>query len=244
MVRESKDVTLFGTSKARRRRIAASRQAVARASAILRGRTMAPLRTGGFFGSWNRPGQLGPEIKTIDVVAAIQSFTTAGTLTLLNGVAVGDDYNTRDGRKIKMKSINFKIFGYAGAAVANGDHVRCMIVYDTQANGAAPTVAGILQTTSALAPLNLDNRARFKVLYDKWQRVEAFNYAAGVISAGSFVPPHFRFYKKLMLDVQYSGTTNAIGSISTGSVYLLTISDQTSSAINYTLNSRIRFTEL
>lgn len=245
MVRESKDVTLFGTSKARRRRITASRQAVARARVILRGRTLAPLRTGGFFGSWNRPGQLGPELKTIDTIASSQSLSTAGTLILLNGVAQGDDYNTRDGRKIIMKSINLKVYvSNIVNAIADGDLMRVMVLYDSQSNGAAPTAGNILQTVSALAPMNLDNRTRFKVLFDKWQKINGFNYSGGVLTAGTYTPPLFKLYKKLMLDVQFSGTTAAIGSISCGSIYLLVLSQTSTGAAAFDVDSRIRFTEL
>lgn len=181
----------------------------------------------------------GPELKTIDVTA-FAAFATAGAVALLNGVATGSDYNTRVGRKIRMKSLLFKFSPYINAAVPNGDVIRVMIVYDNQSNAAAPTVANILQQAQWDSPINLDNRDRFKVIVDKFLPIDAFNYAAGAITTGSFTPATINEYRKLNMDSQFSGTGATIASINTGSVYLLTIS-QNGSGVGYYYNSRIRF---
>lgn len=185
---------------------------------------------------------LGPELKTIDISSGPSTFATAGAVLLLNGVATGTDYNTRVGRKILMKALNFKLSCYINSACPNGDIIRCMIVYDSQANGAAPTVANILQTAAWDSPMNLDNRDRFSVLYDKYRSVPAYNYAAGAITTGDFNSPMFKVYKTLSHDVNFSGTGATVASIATGSVYLLTISFN-GSGVGYYVNSRTRFVD-
>jgi len=230
------------TTKAKARKLAAAAAAVSRARAAIVSsrRSYTPIARRGFYGQWNRPGALGPELKTIDVTSGPAAFATTGAVLLLNGVATGTDYNTRVGRKILLKSMNFKLSTYINSACPNGDIIRTMIVYDTQANGAAPTVANILQTVAWDSPMNLDNRDRFKVLYDKYRSIPAYNYAAGAITTGDFSSPLVKVYKRLSYDVNFSGTGATVGSIATGSVYLLTISFN-GSGVGYYVNSRIRF---
>jgi len=232
------------STKAKARKLAAAAAAVSRARAAIVSsrRAYTPAARRGFYGQWNRPGALGPELKTVDVTSGPSAFSTSGAVLLLNGVATGTDYNTRVGRKVLMKSMNFKLSTYINSACGTGETIRVMIIYDTQANGAAPTVANILQTAAWDAPMNLDNRDRFKVLYDKFKSVGAYNFTAGAITTGDFFSPLFKVYKKINLDVNFSGTGATIGSIATGSVYLLTIS-MNGSGVGYYINSRIRFVD-
>lgn len=200
----------------------------------------APLSRRGFYGQWNRPGQLGPELKTIDV-NGFTNFTTAGSVLLLNGVATGTDYNTRVGRKIRLISLLFRLSTDLQAPNPGGEIFRIMLVYDTQANGVAPTIANILQQSQWDSPINLDNRDRFKVLLDKMYTSGANNYAGGAITTGNFTPVNMKRYQKLNLDVNFSGTAATIGSIATGSIYMLLMSANTSSTVLAYYNSRIRF---
>lgn len=211
----------------------------ARATLIAARRT--PPSARGFYGPLMRRGPQ-PELKTIDTLAVAQSFTTAGSVRLLNGVAQGDDITNRQGRRIRMKSILFKLFPSLGAGVTNGDHLRVIVFIDYQANATLAAVTDILDSASALSPTNLSNRARFKIIYDKWKPVAASTYSAGIAN-GTFTPPQFTFYKKMAEDVTFGGTGNTIGSIQTGALGCLVISNQSSSAILYQLHTRVRFVD-
>lgn len=227
---------MFKKTNPKERRQTAARAAIKRARATI----ISSRRNS--FGAPAFRGR-GSELKTIDV-NSFASFTTAGAVILLNGVTTGNDYNTRVGRKIRMRTLLFKLSPYIGASVGIGDVIRVMIVYDNQTNGAAPTVASILQQAQWDSPINLDNRDRYKVIMDKFLPVDACAFAAGAITTGSFTPPVIQEFRNLNMDVQFNATGGAlVTAISTGSVYLLAISQNTSSAIGYYYNSRIRFND-
>lgn len=201
-----------------------------------------PIRFGGFRGQWNR-GSIGPELKTIDSGSVgPNTNATAGAVLLINGVATGTDYNTRTGRKTVIKSILARIsfLTLVSASDNDGEIVRYMLVQDTQPNGAAPTVANILQTATWDAPMNLDNRDRFRVLLDKHWTDSANVYTANVLTQGNTRPSFRTHYLKKTIEVQYSGTGATIGSIASNSIYFLYISCNGSSTVNYA-NFRVRF---
>jgi len=220
-----------------------ARGVVAKAREMLRGRvarsTRAPLRTGGYYGVYNRRGR--DELKFVDE-AILGVPVATGTVTLINGVAQGTDVNNRIGRKFLMKSLLWRFrVGLNTAASSPGNVIRLLIVYDAQTNGALPAVTDILTAADVLAPMNLNNRDRFKIICDKWWSTGAYTISGTDIDTGEFCPPMDKFYKKLNLEVQNSGTANTIGSISTGAVYALLIAENTSATAE--LATRIRYTD-
>lgn len=103
---------------------------------------------------------------------AIQDPTTGCTGTI-SVPAQGDGPSARDGRTYTIHSIHLKVrlsqvpvesdLNPLGQSL-----VRIVLVWDTQANGAAPTAAKIFsQANSALSFRNLENSRRFIVLKDK-----------------------------------------------------------------------------
>jgi len=203
--------------------------------------TRAPLATRGFYGVYNRRGR--DELKFIDTVTSLAG-TTAGSVTLINGVAQGTDYNQRIGRKFIMKSIMLRTgIAYGSGAAANslGNIVRVCVFYDAQTNAAAPAVTDVLQTASYLSPMNLNNRDRFKIISDKWWNLEAFQIAGSLITNGDFCPQMEKFYKKINLEVQNGGTANTVGSITTGGVFLLIIAAGAGNLVD--IYSRVRYTD-
>jgi len=134
-------------------------------------------------GGWQRntPTAMFKEKKVIDLVAAVYAFTiptAPPTPTLLNGCIAGSQNYNRIGRKINMKSLQFRgMIAAATVATAADDQLcRIVIVYDKQSNGAAPTWANVVQsqsiagtTSSATSDMvNLDNRDRFTIVRDKF----------------------------------------------------------------------------
>ena len=114
-----------------------------------------------------------------DLAGLNLAITTAGTVTLINGIATGTDINNRVGRKVIMKSLVFNVNNFPVATTANalqGIMLRHMIVYDSQPNsaGTVPAVTDILETATTLSPLNLNNRDRFRVIYDKRSQIGSF----------------------------------------------------------------------
>jgi len=239
MARASVRTTTFGRS----RRAQAASRAVSRARSLLRARNARAvsgiLRTGGFRGPWN--GRGAAELKYKDDTLTTNVPTT-GTINLISGVAAGTDVQQRVGRKMTMKSILLRYFinPVSTATAPSGDVVRVMLVYDTQTNGALPLVADILQNVTVQSPMNLNNRDRFKVLYDHWVSMNANLYTAGALTAGSPGTKFYKTFKSFSLDTIFSGTAATIGSIATGAIYIVTVG-AANNASNFAGETRIRF---
>lgn len=183
------------------------------------------------------PGRRG-ELKYVDVPSGLV-FTEAGAVLLLNGLAPGTGASQRIGKKIVNKSIQYRLSldaGSAGATIFRG-FVRMLIVYDKQSNATAPTVAQILEQVAGSSHMNMDNRDRFTVLSDKQFALD---------QSGGHQSGQTKMYKKLSLPTIFNaGTAGTVADITSGSIYLLYISENSAgSATNTplgTFTSRIRF---
>lgn len=201
---------------------------------------LAPLRTGGFFGERRKT----QEKKTIDVDPTNFTVTSTASSALLNGTAIGTDFTDRIGRKIIMKSLYIRFFLQPQDSVTQDNQTRILIVYDRQSNGAAPIITDVLKSSSPMAQVNLNNRDRFQILWDKcWFMGASNNTATQAVSPS---PNGFcgKKFKRLNHEVLYGGTTSAIASIQTGSIYIFALSDRaaTDGAL-FSYSTRIRFAD-
>lgn len=170
------------------------------------------------------------EKKTIDTGEIVYSVNAAApSLTLLNGVISGDDFNNRDGRRIFMKSIFMRGSVNAQAFGAAQGMSRLIVFYDKQTNGAAPAILDVLVTATVASQLNLNNRSRFQILAD-----QTFFFS----NTGEAIR-EVEVFRNLNLDAQYSGVTASVASIATGSIYMLMLADF--STVDYKVSERIRF---
>jgi len=235
MKRRGDPLAIVPVIRKRQRRVSIPRRRMVVATGGL-----APPRTGGFFGVATRRSR--DERKVIDVDPATYGANTTGTVTLLNGVATGTDFTDRIGRKIIMKSLYIR-----GVCKPEDDNIantlaRVLIVYDMQSNGAAPVVTDVLKSATSASQLNMNNRDRFKVLMDKQYAVGKVLDTATQAFAGSPTIHQLKKYKRLNLEVLFNGTTNVIGSIATGSVYMITIGNQAAGlGAEFLVSTRIRF---
>jgi len=184
---------------------------------IGRGTPSTGLRTGGWRGV---PGRRG-ELKYVDTNFT-STFNATGSLFLVNGLQPGTGASQRIGKKCTMKSIQLRMCigaGIAGANVFRG-MCRVMFIYDKQTNATAPTVAQILEATTADSPMNMDNRDRFTVLYD---RQFAIDQAGGNQSAQA------KMFKRLSHQIIFNaGAAGTVADITTGSTYFLIIAQDAS----------------
>jgi len=193
---------------------------------------LAPPRTGGFWGVKSRSAD---EKKFVDTEIN-GDITTTGIVTPINLIATGTDFFERIGRKVLIKS--FQVRSFMGLEnINNASGVRLMLVYDKQTNGALPAIGDILGIPIASNPfvamLNLNNRDRFVILWDKIYRMDL----------GSGIVTVLKKYKKLSHETVFSGTTAAIGSIATGGLYLVQIGSVAAGTTDVDQSSvvRIRF---
>jgi len=175
------------------------------------------------------------EYKAVDVTATVDVDTDT-TVALLNGIARGDDIHERNAREVVMKSIQFSYNAYGTATTGIDQHQRVMLVYDRQTNATELTAAQVLTAVDTLAPRNLENRKRFKILYDRCHSLNA------VAEPGSHVTR--RFYRRLRHPVTFnSGDAGSVADIVTGSLYLIVIGTVAPGATagSVTFSSRIRY---
>jgi len=155
-------------------------------------------------------------------VAAAEDVDLGTTVLWLNGIAAGTDIGERIGRKIVMRKIVANLTMHIKTAVTASAGCRAMLVYDKQANAAAPAVGDVLDLTVGLgdenAPINLQNRSRFVIMRD-WKTIVNAEGVTGDSRGKTLV-------WKGALPVIYSGVGNTIGSINSGSLWLMTVGSQ------------------
>lgn len=189
-------------------------------------------------------GNTGPEKKVLDTAYATYVCDTTGSVTLLTGIAQGDDFNQRDGRKIKITDV--MIQGCVSAVDSVTDDVYCtvMLIYDRQSNQGAPTIADIFSAANSTAFMNLNNRERFKIL--STDRVcLSRNNATATTAVGSCNQSIINRYIKTDLVTIFDGTGGAVTDITTGAVFLVTLGDVAAgSGGAYFASARVRFVDL
>lgn len=165
------------------------------------------------------------ELKYKDIAnSASYVFDTTGTVTLLNGIATGDDNTDRDGRQVHNKSIQIQggvrpVDGSTGATFC-----RLMLVWDSQPNGSIATVTDILTASTSCANTNLNNRERFTILKDwKYQvggidttATQTYAMSPTVATINWFIPLNGK-------KTTYGNTGATIASINTGALLMVSI---------------------
>jgi len=188
------------------------------------------------------------EFKSRDTAAG--AYTAAdwtGAICLLNGIPRGDDIEERTGRQITMRSLELTVEFHQAPPGSTPVPVliRAMIVYDKQPNGTALTTAQVLNTVgglnAAISPRNLEYRSRFQVIRDMRSTLssaELDDFRDG--------PKYFKYYGSMNLPVTYnSGDAGTVADITTGSLYLIVISDANPAGAlpSFTYTSRLRYTD-
>lgn len=179
------------------------------------------------------------ELKYVDIASTGYAADTTGSVTLLNGIAVGDDNTTRDGRQVTIKSVQLR--GYASPETqtqAPGSY-RVMVVWDNAVSGTAPTIAQILTATTAQSFPLIDNAERFTILSDKRFVLGYIQNTATQAYADKSVE-QIDLYKKVNAVTQYSGIGATSASVQNGGLYLVTVGDTANGASCF-ISTRVRF---
>ncbi len=175
---------------------------------------------------------LNVEYKVLDTDISTAVSTTA-LITNINDIPQGDGVSTRDGRSVKLKSINVHCTLQANASATRGDMVRVMLIQDRSQSGVAPAVTDILRQATVESQRNVtSDQNRFRVYWDKT-----------VVLA----PPgeqgdrkYMEYYKSnLNIPMKYDGTGN--GAMSTNSFWLLQLGKNSTNTSANIVDARIRF---
>lgn len=203
-------------------------------------------------------GLIDIEKKFLDCVRADTALTTSwallapssGSTNNISIPAQGDGPSSRDGRVYTIHSIHVKgrlsVDPAKGAAnPLGGSIVRVVLVWDTQANGAAPTTDKIFSTvTSVLSFRNLENSRRFIILKDKQYHVNPLPLAeAANVFATAGGDRTFKMNKSFKngIKVRTQGDTADIASAADTAFHLLGIYDG-GQVVKLAYQSRLRFT--
>lgn len=228
----------FGDASGARARL------VQKVANVLRKRAQQPRS---FAGKYRSPNS-GTEIKYVDTVVSGNIGNSANAFSvLLNSLAAGNDDTQRIGRKITMNSIqvHYRVAASTtdlGSAQfpENSDTVRVAIVYDKQANGAAPQYNEVYQIVSAgitdpFAFRQMDQSDRFTILAVDHHTLSE----PGPNSVNN------SRYISCKLDAKYLGTSTGIANIGTGSVYLFAVDENTTTSTPATIAGygRVTFTD-
>lgn len=186
----------------------------------------------------------GRELKYVDVAAAAYVADTTGTVTLLNGIAVGDDNTTRDGRQVVIKSVQVRGKLVPVDAATNPVKARIIIFWDNATVAGTPTIAAVLSAATANSFPLVNNQNRFTILVDRSYVIGGFDTTATQTYAMCPTVQDVEIYKPIGSITQYNGTGATDASIANGGLYMITIGDQAAGVGgSFTLATRVRFTD-
>ncbi len=180
-------------------------------------------------------GMVNVEYKNHDVITSTQTVSTGGAIVQLTNIGSGDGANSRDGRDITIKRITWRYFAVQ-AALAVVTYLRVILVLDKQTNEAIYTASDLLADVTANnainSPLNLDNKKRFRILYDK---VHLLNdvFLNGIRPV--------KYNKDTTIKLTFDASTPSIADITSNSLSIFLISSETTELPTIFSYCRLRF---
>ncbi len=130
----------------------------------------------------------------------------------------GNGENERQGNQIKVTQIYFNSLIKINPSAVN-TQVRYIIFRDMQSNGVIPAIGDLLNNSSdpqsLISPLNLTNKYRFQIMYNKLVRISS-----------DFPSTQIKFFKRMDIKVRYADGVNTSANISTNSMWLLVFSNE------------------
>jgi len=206
--------------------------------------------------------------KCVDITSSLSNinsntFSAGATaqIQVLNDINEGAGFYNRIGRTVCLRSLtlDYRLYPVTGLTQPpQGIHyIRVAVVYDAQPNGSVATFANVFQNISVSGAVvnygssfpNVDNKDRFKILYDRVHQMNP-NAAAAGVSVGSMVDLTESHIKKRIalknLETKFSAATSANASgINTGALLFMCLDYNSVNEIsyNYILSSRCMFTD-
>ncbi len=171
------------------------------------------------------------ERHTLDVDAPSTQSST-GTMTYLCAVAQGDDQENRQGRSVRLKSLESR-GAISSAALSTATQLRCVWFIDKNNQGVAPVITDVMKSDNVASIRSglADNLSRYKILKDQIYR----------FSDGSNHTVNVKFFRKMNSHLKFSGTSAAEASAGQGSIWLYTVSNEASNVPTLSFTNRIRF---
>jgi len=156
----------------------------------------------------------------LDVVSSTSVDTAASVLIPISYMAQGTDIQQRQGDKILAKSLTSRFRFYGSPNNLLTTTIRMILFMDTQNAGIVPSVNNVFPsvgTTSMMEDPTWINRQRYKIMYDKYIRLEA-------TAIGTECNKTVVVRKKINKPIYYLGTAATAGSQGRNGLYWLIMS--------------------
>lgn len=198
------------------------------------------------------------EKKSYDLPAAAYQANTTAVFTPLCIPVTGDDIQNRTGRKVSMKNLYIRgiVQTESSAAFPSTDHggqlVRMIVFLDKQPTPATALVAtDILNASTSVSHLNLNNRERFQIIADKQYSFDPYHFSNTATQSYASTTNQTRVIKlfKTLKDtsVVFNATNGGtVADITSGALYMMTIGNivaGTNNDGNFNVTTRVRFTD-
>lgn len=170
------------------------------------------------------------EKKFIDS-ATSGTITTTPVVTLLTGVAQGNDYNNRNGDSIKLHGLSIKYYDAKSSAAAESIFGRLLIVLDKDSRQATPAYTDVMTSVSPAAHTNVDGHDRFVILADHMFTESEEERRAQV----------WEKYIPLDIHAKYNSTGDTVTSCAQNHIYAMFVTDQPTNGSAFVLNWRVSF---
>lgn len=198
-----------------------------------------------------RPAPRG-ELKWFDTSVTNSTLSTVGTIvsSSLNLLSAGTGESQLIGKTATVKSIFIRaqvqkpaLSNATLSNVASDDYVRIMVVLDKQCNGAAATIAQILEDTDMRSLNNLNYSKRFVTLKEMIVPMkDTVNHDGTNYFTGSMVVPIDPCYLKREIPIEFGAApSGAITDVRSNNILILGFSNTGQTTLSF--RSRIRFVD-
>ncbi len=173
------------------------------------------------------------ELKFHDVDLDDALVATGGTvIASINLIPQGVTEITRIGRKSTIRKIQWRYdidlpAESDSADISQGDIVRVIMFVDQQTNKATAAVTDILESADYQSFRNLNNSGRFVMLMDVTHSINrrvAFTDGSNTASTPEVVIGTFKFFKDVVIPLEFTAATGAITEITVNNIGVLLIS--------------------
>lgn len=180
--------------------------------------------------------------KFVDFANSAFAMNTTGTIALVATIPQNVSVNSREGIKATYKSIQIR--GTVQADTTSVAPVGTMIlVYDRKPTNALPAITDILVTASSNSFLNNVGASRFQIV----RRMD-FQFLGNTTTPSTGAESYFvdEFVDLKKRQAVFAGATGAIGDITEGALYLITVGNVAAGTADASANvgCRTRFIDV
>lgn len=192
------------------------------------------------------------DVSSIGAVAIPETGLQLAGGGIAQAIERGDDPDQRQGNEITTTSLLFKANIQSNTAKLTPSRVRCVVYWDSQANGAVNVTSGTansLMEASGSVDGTLDMRNqetidRFTILMDKVYTLNPqleLTTTAGTVTANQPVSINISKRFRLGRKIQYSGSGNGIVDLVKNNICVVLISDSNTNPPTCTSALRLYF---